>query len=293
MGSVVYSQIAQNRVERAEGISAAEFRRRYVARGLPVIFTDLLTAWRARQTWSRDFFEERFGDRLVGGRGTCAEMTLGEGIRKIRASLHTGEVAPYIHQLPIPTQLPEIIDDMSPFIPYAAEDRMRSPLMPRTFRYREGSVELFIGGPKAGFSLLHYDLYHQHVFIAQVVGHKIFRMFAPSDTLYLYPDADHPHASGLNDAFDVDLGRFPAFAGASPIDFVLDPGEVLFVPAGWWHATRMEEVTISVARNTLDRYSWPGFVADYRRGVWPAGVGGRLRAAYVSSLGNAFLALGR
>lgn len=283
---------SQNRVERAQGVSPAQFQERYAARCVPVILTDLMSEWPAMRKWSLDFFEERFGDRRVGGGSAVAASTMGEGIRKIRASLHNGEVAPYLHQIPIPKQLPELFEDLVPPIVHVTRDRMGSRLMPRAFRYLDGNSELFIGGPGAGFSLLHYDLYHQHVFIAQVLGRKVFRVFSPADSACVYPDPEHPHVSRIPNAFAVEPERFPAFAGASPIDFVLNPGEVVFVPSGWWHTTKMTDVTISVAWNTLDRHCWSGFVDDYRRGVQRAGIRGRLRTAYVRGIHAAFLARG-
>jgi hypothetical protein len=279
-------------IPRRQGGSPAAFLDEYASRSRAVILTDAITGWPALRRWSLDFFEQRYGDRMVGNESAVERTKLGEGIRRIRDSLVSGQPAPYLHQIPIPRQLPELHADISPPIPYVTRDRMGSRLMPRAFRFVQGNIELFIGGPRAGFSLLHYDLYHQHAFIAQVVGEKHFRVFSPRDSAYVYPDAQHPHTSRVTNAFEPDLAKFPEMARATPIDFVLRPGEVLFVPAGWWHVTRMSEVTISVAWNTLDQHNWPGFVADYRRGIQSEGIRGQLKAAYVQGLGALFRARG-
>jgi histone arginine demethylase JMJD6 len=284
----------QDAFERVSGISRTEFRDRYVAKSRPVILTDAVRGWPAMKKWSLDFFEQRYGDRLVGGE-YIDQVTIGEAVRKIRASVIGGGPAPYIHQVPIPKQLPDLLEDISPPPAYVEQDRMASRLMPKSFRYSKGNVELFIGGPGAGFSLLHYDLYHLHAFTVEIAGHKAFRIFAPEDAPYLYTNPEHPQLSQLPNGFDVDLQRFPAFAKASPIDFVLAPGEMLFVPSGWWHMTKMSEVTISVAYNTLDEHNWSGFTDDYRRGVTLDGrmsAIGRLRRAYLRGIGVAFRARG-
>jgi hypothetical protein len=284
--------VEQDSVPRRRGVSRAEFFEEHVSRSAPVILTDAISRWPALQRWSLDDFERRFSDRMVGGGSAVSMTSMGEGIRRIRKSLSGGEPAPYMHQIRLPDQLPELLADILPPIPYVVHDRMTSRLMPRSFRHVEGNIELFISGPRTGFSALHFDLYHQHAFIAQVFGEKHFRVFAPKDSRYVYVNPEHPHTSMVPDAFHPDLAKFPAMAQATPIDFVLRPGEVLFVPEGWWHVTRMHEVTISVAWNTLDRTNWPGFVADYRRGVLSEGARGLLKAAYVQALGPLFDARG-
>jgi histone arginine demethylase JMJD6 len=176
---------------------------------------------------------------------------------------------------------------------YVERDRMQSRLMPRSFRFLHGNLELFIGGPGAGFGVLHYDIYHLHSFTVQLVGHKDFRLFAPADTRHLYPHPEHPHTSQLPDAFTVETTQFPEFAKATPIDVTLGPGETLCVPSGWWHTTKMSEVAISVAYNTLDAYNWPRFASDYERGhLQRKGVRRWLRSGYLRGIGGLFLARG-
>jgi hypothetical protein len=284
--------VEQEAIPRRRAVSRAEFFSEHVLKSAPVILTDAITRWPALQRWSLDHFEQRFNDRMVGGGVSVATTTMGEGIRRIRKSLAGGEPAPYMHQIQLPRQLRELLADILPPIPYVVGDRMSSRLMPRSFRFVDGNIELFISGPRTGFGVLHYDVYHQHAFIAQVAGEKHFRVFSPRDSAYMYINPEHPHTSLVPDAFHPDLAKFPAMAKATPIDFVLRPGEVLFVPEGWWHVTRMHEVTISVAWNTLDRTNWPGFVADYRRGVHSEGARGRIKAAYVEALGPIFRARG-
>jgi ribosomal protein L16 Arg81 hydroxylase len=37
------------------------------------------------------------------------------------------------------------------------------------------------------------------------------------------------------------------FARADMLDVVLQPGEVLFIPVGWWHHIRSLEISINVS----------------------------------------------
>ena len=86
------------------------------------------------------------------------------------------------------------------------------------------------------------------------------RLFAPADTPLLYPIAgaggggdagggDATTAQGNVSAVDVeapDLDAHPLFAGARAWDAVLGPGDVLVIPARWWHYVRSLTVSASI-----------------------------------------------
>jgi hypothetical protein len=84
---------------------------------------------------------------------------------------------------------------------------------------------------------LHYDVTHN--FYVQVKGRKRFILFAPKDynNIYLYPRI-HPSTrmSQVASSFpNVDLEKFPKFENAQPYEVVLEAGDVLFIPAYWFH----------------------------------------------------------
>ena len=43
------------------------------------------------------------------------------------------------------------------------------------------------------------------------------------------------------------MARYPLFARACVMDVALDPGDSLFLPAGWWHWARSLSVSISAS----------------------------------------------
>ena len=51
---------------------------------------------------------------------------------------------------------------------------------------------------------------------------------------------------------------------ATPITFVVGPGETLFIPFGIWHTAKSLEPTISVAFDLLNDHNFPLFLRD----VW-------------------------
>ena len=103
----------------------------------------------------------------------------------------------------------------------------------------------------------HYDSYDN--LLCQVAGYKLVRMHAPSDTPRLYAVtaeskggnviSEVSTAQGNVSAVDVegpDLAAHPLFAEAKAFDAVLGPGDVLFIPKGWWHYVRAITPSLSL-----------------------------------------------
>ncbi|XP_017294113.1 tRNA wybutosine-synthesizing protein 5 [Kryptolebias marmoratus] len=85
----------------------------------------------------------------------------------------------------------------------------------------------------AGLQLwTHYDVMDN--LLAQVTGRKRVVLFSPQDALHLYLSGDK---SEVLDVDAPDLKRFPDFVKASRYECVLEPGDLLFIPALWFHNT--------------------------------------------------------
>jgi hypothetical protein len=74
-----------------------------------------------------------------------------------------------------------------------------------------------------------------------LVGRRRFTLFPPEQVENLYPGPLEPTPAGqvvsLVDVAMPDLERFPRFAAAAAAGEIaeLEPGDVLFYPALWWH----------------------------------------------------------
>lgn len=94
-------------------------------------------------------------------------------------------------------------------------------------------------------SALHYDAVNN--LYAQVYGVKEVTLFSPQDSRYLYPQPTDSRAFYYS-SVDVgcpDLTRFPLYSKAKPATIVLEPGQMLFLPAFWWHYVKAVSTSIS------------------------------------------------
>ncbi|XP_030643023.1 tRNA wybutosine-synthesizing protein 5 [Chanos chanos] len=78
----------------------------------------------------------------------------------------------------------------------------------------------------------HYDVMDN--LLAQVTGRKRVVLFSPQDALHLYLSGDK---SEILDIDDPDLQRYPEFGKAQRYECILEAGDLLFIPALWFHNT--------------------------------------------------------
>lgn len=101
-------------------------------------------------------------------------------------------------------------------------------------------------GPIGTVSPMHYD--PKHNLLCQVVGMKRIILAAPKDTDNLYP---HPGEMLKNtsqiDADRPDYERFPLVKTVKFYSLILNEGDMLYIPMGWWHYVRSLSKSFSVS----------------------------------------------
>lgn len=272
-------------IDRRQKLSYREFERDYLLPLRPVIVTDAMREWPALGKWTPQFFREHYGTRPIHVDGKT--MALGDMMDLILASTPE-KPAPYLRNERLARWPRELRDDVSPLPVYTRPNWLESPLFVR--RQSLSSFEIYFGGHGTRFPMLHFDGLHTHAFLMEIHGRKQFWCYAPDQAPLMYPrDGLEKNRSMVNDVEHPDLERFPLFAEAVGVKFVLEPGEMLFVPAGWWHTTELLGPAISVSISCANAANWADFARDYGMGL--ANKRGRLlgRAAtlYLDVLGRA------
>ncbi|XP_026127607.1 tRNA wybutosine-synthesizing protein 5-like isoform X2 [Carassius auratus] len=129
--------------------------------------------------------------------------SLGEDVRKEPADLRK--------------QFPELAEDFD--IPQFFEPEQ---FFSSVFRISSPGLQLWT----------HYDVMDN--LLAQVTGRKRVVLYSPKDALYLYLTGDK---SEVLDIDTTDLQHYPEFVKASRYECILEPGDLLFIPALWFHNT--------------------------------------------------------
>ncbi len=245
-------------IDRVKDISVEDFQRNYASRNLPVIISGCVDHWPARKKWNLDYFETRYGDKTLNF--SDKNWRLGDFIEQVRSGI---QPAPYLNQVKLDEQFPELYDDIRD-LKYTRDNLLGSKLVPPGMRIVRGIKALFIGSGGSGFGKLHWDYSYLHVYISQLHGDKDFVVYAPSDSAFLYPKPGFAKNDSVIDDFNnFDADRYPDVRKATPLRFTVHEGETVFVPAGWWHSTKMHGISISIAESALDKFNWNRRYQDY------------------------------
>lgn len=244
---------------RRDNITYEEFIEEHYKPGIPLVFTKAAKVWKANGLFTPDWFRENYPDRKTDVRGTT--YTMKQIMDMVEASTED-KPAPYPMIFDIPSTIPELMPLLDPLdLNYASPNWLRNKMF--NVGKWGGAIEMFVGGPGGRFPYMHIDYYHLNAWITQLYGEKRFTVFPRGQEEMLYPRPDDPWRSELN-IFEPDYEKYPKFKDATPIHFVVGPGETLFIPFGTWHSAYSLTPTISVAFDTLNNKNHKEFMKD----VW-------------------------
>jgi histone arginine demethylase JMJD6 len=255
-------------IERRDQLSYGEFARKYLYPLRPVIVTDALSSWPAMRRWTPEFFKDKFGavefstygaeyEHYETSSAPVPRFSLSGYIDRVVSSSAEHPV-PYLRNKVLADAFPSLTTDVSPLPQYMFPNWLGEPFLVKHVRdvlNRGAALELFIGGVGSTFPVLHYDGAGTHAFLMQIYGRKEFVLYPPDQEGFLYPMPEKENHS-LVDIAHPDLTKYPSFAEAVPMKFVLEPGELLFIPSHWWHTTKMLTTSITVAVNVLNQSNW-------------------------------------
>lgn len=258
-------------VERLTGLTPAEFRRRFARPAIPVVLGDLTDAWPARKRWTLGSFRERFGEDEVlatnryyrGRRMPLAEYL--DYIDSVPWRLMSGLPADqilYLRDWVFDERHPELRADFhTP--PHFAPDWISGGLG----RFIDQKFCWIYIGPTGAVTPWHQDLMGTHAWLSQIVGRK--------EWLLTPPDRDPaPLVEALKSAKPDAIRAAAAQVDARHV--IAAPGDIIFVPALWWHTVTSLEATISITVNYVNVSNIRRFAPTWARMAW-----GRLKAKVV------------
>lgn len=221
-------------VDVVENISSTDFKAHYYNLKKPLIIKQLARQWPAYEIWNWSHFKKLVGDQKVGLYNNVKSdaytpintaddyKTFGEYIDMITR----GPAAWRIFLFNIFDHAPELTKDFE-----WPEDLMKG--------FVKKYPMLFVGG-ETSITHMHFDIDLSHILHTQFAGRKRVLLFPYEEQHKLYrkpfevlslADFSNYHD---NNAMP-DYNSFPALKSAKGYEVILDHGDTLFMPAGYWH----------------------------------------------------------
>ncbi len=216
-----------------DSIDPEVFKKEYYEPCLPVVIKNLAKDWLAYSKWNWDYFKQLVGQKKVPLYNNVKSdaytpintaddyKTFGEYIDMISS----GPAAWRIFLFNIFDHAPQLINDFT-----WPEHLMKG--------FVKKYPMLFTGGASS-ITHMHFDIDMSHILHTQFCGRKRVLMFPYQEQYKLYrkpwevlslADFSNYYVDGK-----VDYEKFPALKLAEGHDFILEPGDTLFMPAGYWH----------------------------------------------------------
>jgi hypothetical protein len=221
-------------VDVVPNISPAQFKSNYYNIKKPLVIKDLAAQWPAYTKWNWQHFKTLVGDKKVGLYNNVKSdaytpintaddyKTFGEYIDMITK----GPAGWRIFLFNIFDHAPQLTEDFT-----WPEELMKG--------FVKKYPMLFVGG-ESSITHMHFDIDLSHILHTQFVGkkrvllfpfeeqHKLYRK--PFEVLSLADFSHYHHNNGTPN-----YSQFPALKNAKGYEIILEHGDTLFMPAGYWH----------------------------------------------------------
>jgi ribosomal protein L16 Arg81 hydroxylase len=235
-------------LDRITDLHGESFFRWYYATNRPVVLVDGMRNCPALYRWSPAYFKERFGNEFVEvmterSRDQQYElncerhktrMPLSRFVDQVQSAGETNDFYMVANNRSLEnTGLRPLLDEIRIFDEILDNNN------------RKSKVFLWFG-PAGTVTPLHHDALN--VLLTQVVGSKLVTLIPSFELPLIY---NHVGVYSEVDLESPDYARHPLFQQTARMQVVLEPGQALFIPVGWWHHVRSLDVSVSVSFTNL------------------------------------------
>jgi len=242
------STLKLTEIDRVKTISREDFSDSYFTPLRPLIIEDIAQSWPALKKWTPDFFKQQHGDKQVKVYNESF-VEAGDNYMSQAKSISLKE---FIDAIMTTSQdLRMFLYNIKSGIPELVNDVVFPDLV-------DGLSKQFIFmffGCKGSVTQMHFDIDMSHVFHTAIFGRKTITLFPfeQGKNLHHYPFTCRSYV----DVHQPDFNEYPGLKNVEGYRVVLEPGETLFIPSGYWHHLVYEEASCAISLRCPSQ-TWKG-----------------------------------
>lgn len=223
-------------------LSCEAFRVQYDYPHQPVILTDGMSEWPA-VSWSPALLSEKFPSQQFSAGGYMFKFC--DYFRYANAVCDADDQAVYLFDPAFAEKAPQLSEEYD--VPHVFRDDIFSVLASQRPHYR-----WLIAGPSRSGSSFHKDPNATSAWNAAIHGRKKWIFFPPQSTPPgIMPSSDGSHVTApvsviewFTNFYDRDT-----ILEAGGLECIAHPGEIVYIPSGWWHCVLNLDLSIAITQN--------------------------------------------
>jgi cupin-like protein len=232
------SELSLSAIDKVATIDSQDFVDNYYKPLKPLVIKELAKSWPALTKWTPEFFKEKHGQKQVkvydgsfveAGEHYMSDakiMNLSDYVEQVMTT--SQDLRMFLYN--IKSEIPEIVNDV---------------VFPDLVKGFSKSFIFMFFGCKDSVTQMHFDIDMSHVFHTAISGKKTITIFPYEQhkNLHRYPFTCRSYV----DIDNPDYERFPGLREAKGYQVVLEKGETLFIPAGYWHHVVYDEACCAIS----------------------------------------------
>lgn len=264
-------KIHQN-IDVVHNITRKEFEENYYYPQKPVVLKGLMDPYPASKKWSFQFFKDEMGDMEVG----VFDAALEKADRSFKEPDYYVKFRDYIEEIEKgPTKKRLFL-----FNPFKQNKKLLDDFeFPRICSGFLRSFPFMFFGGDGSVTRIHQDMDMSCVFLTQFTGKKRVVLFDPKYSNLLYRLPYNVHTAVNIDKPDFE--KFPGLKFVEGQEALLEFGDTIFIPAGWWHHIEYVGSGFSMSLRCFSPR-----VKDWARGGWNVAVNTNLDDLLLKARGD-------
>lgn len=223
------------------------FVRRFGKPRRPVVLERLSEDWPARHKWTFDYLKRVAGDTVVP-------------LYASRQREARGYQYAHAERMPLKSYIERLESGEGELRIFSLNILAAMPVLARDFTFPDLGLRLFdkvaflFAGGRGAKVQMHFDIDVPDLLLCHFGGTKRVLLFPPEQTRYIYRVPFSFSSLREVDYDRPDYERFPALKRLTGYEAELHHGDVLYIPAGFWHYIVYEEPGFSVSLRALPRH---------------------------------------